>query len=258
MMRPPLTAAVRPPGWDALCWRSVLALLRIVGLAEAGVLPRIADVLRHPLLGNLLPAAGQSAMGDIGPRPGDHRPDALRTDAGPAPRLLATWASLAAGALRQVAAAGGHHPHRPCAALRQAHPAAPANIYTSYTHDGGVIKPRRPSSTSGRQNPYREDYTGTPMAGGFSRYRTAALPTPTCPGRFYSARRSTWQGRRWAPMTSVESTCPHAHHLGAGARQSGQRAELGLVAVGPQPDHGPDVIFSQNDSSSSVGSSSAW
>jgi hypothetical protein len=50
----------RRPGWDALLLALlVFALLQITGLAEQAALPtRLQDVLRHPLLGNLLPAAG--------------------------------------------------------------------------------------------------------------------------------------------------------------------------------------------------------
>ena len=65
--------AIRPPGWDALLLAVLLfALLQITGLAEQAALPnRVQDVLRHPLLGNLLPPAGMAALGEVGPRPGD-------------------------------------------------------------------------------------------------------------------------------------------------------------------------------------------
>ena len=63
----------RPPGWDALLLAVlVFSLLQITGLAEQAALPnRVQDVLRHPVLGNLLPPAGMAAMGDVAPRPGD-------------------------------------------------------------------------------------------------------------------------------------------------------------------------------------------
>ena len=61
------------PGWDVY-WVILLTLgvLQVVGLAEQAALPnRLQDVLRHPLLGTLLPAAGYAAMGEVGPRPGE-------------------------------------------------------------------------------------------------------------------------------------------------------------------------------------------
>src|SRR5262245_55786880 len=61
------------PGWDAFLLAAlVFAVLQIVGLAEEAALPtRVQDVLRHPILGNLLPPAGEAAMGTPSPRPGD-------------------------------------------------------------------------------------------------------------------------------------------------------------------------------------------
>ena len=66
-------SAERRPGWDSLLLAVlVLALVQITGLAEQAALPtRVQDVLRHPILGSLLPAAGAAAMADVGPRPGD-------------------------------------------------------------------------------------------------------------------------------------------------------------------------------------------
>jgi hypothetical protein len=55
------------------CWPCcVFAVLQVIGLAEQAALPnRLQDVLRHPVLGALLPPAGYAAMGDVGPRPGE-------------------------------------------------------------------------------------------------------------------------------------------------------------------------------------------
>ena len=64
---------LRQPGWDSLVVAVLtLALLQISGLAEQAALPtRVQDVLRHPLLGNIVGPAGIAAMGDAGPRPCD-------------------------------------------------------------------------------------------------------------------------------------------------------------------------------------------
>jgi hypothetical protein len=61
------------PGWDALLLVLLtLALVRIDSLAESAVLPTLRqDVLRHPLLGGLLPDAGIAAMGERSPWPGE-------------------------------------------------------------------------------------------------------------------------------------------------------------------------------------------
>ncbi len=66
VLSPPTPAGERtsrPPGWDALLLALlVFALLQITGLAEQAALPnRVQDVLRHPILGNLLPPAGMAA-----------------------------------------------------------------------------------------------------------------------------------------------------------------------------------------------------
>ena len=69
---PTQRANVRP-GWDALLLILLtVALVRIDSLAEAAVLPTLRqDVLSHPLLGGLLPAAGIAAMGERSPWPGE-------------------------------------------------------------------------------------------------------------------------------------------------------------------------------------------
>ena len=52
------------PGWDSLLLAVlVLALIQITGLAEQAALPTLVqDVLRHPILGALLPPSGIAAM----------------------------------------------------------------------------------------------------------------------------------------------------------------------------------------------------
>jgi len=69
----PLKLASALPGWDALLLiLLIVALLRIDSLAAAAVLPTLRqDVLSHPLLGGLLPAAGIAAMGERSPWPGE-------------------------------------------------------------------------------------------------------------------------------------------------------------------------------------------
>ena len=250
--------AVRPPGWDALLLAIlVLALLQIVGLAEAGVLPtRIADVLRHPLLGSLLPAAGQSAMGDIGPRPGD--PIGLTLFALTLALLLAyllvdlgltsrwrtrvKWLLLAGIILTALVL-----PSAKLILLRQQ--SGPA----SYTHDGGVIQTEAAIVyfLEGK-NPYREDYTGTPMAEwGFSRYRTALYHYPYLPWTFLFSAPFYLAGQalgaydqRWVYLLLMLITLALAPRL-----VRGQRAKLGLVAVlALNPIMALDIIFGQNDS----------
>ena len=250
--------AVRPPGWDALLLAIlVLALLQIVGLAEAGVLPtRIADVLRHPLLGSLLPAAGQSAMGDVGPRPGD--PIGLTLFALTLALLLAyllvdlgltsrwrtrvKWLLLAGIILTALVL-----PSAKLILLRQQ--SGPA----SYTHDGGVIQTEAAIVyfLEGK-NPYREDYTGTPMAEwGFSRYRTALYHYPYLPWTFLFSAPFYLAGQalgaydqRWVYLLLMLITLALAPRL-----VSGQRAKLGLVAVlALNPIMALDLIFGQNDS----------
>lgn len=77
----------------------------------------------------------------------------------------------------------------------------------SYTHDGGVIQTEATIQfLLAGKNPYREDYTQTPMAEwGFSQYRTALYLIPTCRGHFSSVRPSISWGRCWAAIISALS-----------------------------------------------------
>ena len=60
------------PGWDALLLMVLtLAVLGIVGFAESTLPTLVQDVLRHPILGNLLSSRGEEAIGSPSPRPGD-------------------------------------------------------------------------------------------------------------------------------------------------------------------------------------------
>lgn len=250
--------SVRSPGWDALLLALlVLALLQITGLAEAGVLPtRLADVLRHPLLGNILPAAGEAAMGDTGPRPGD--PIGLVLVALTLGLLLAyllvdlalsppwqqrvKWLLLAGIIVTALLL-----PSAKLILLRQQ--SGPA----SYTHDGGVIQTEAAIRffLEGK-NPYVEDYTATPMAEwGFSRFRTALYHYPYLPwtfvfsAPFYLAGQAAGAyDQRWVYLLLMAATLAVAARL-----VEGPRAKLALVAVlALNPIMALDVIFGQNDS----------
>jgi len=249
---------VRSPGWDALLLAIlVFALLQISGLAEASVLPtRLADVLRHPLLGNLLPAAGEAAMGDIGPRPGD--PIGLVLFASTLALLLAyllvdlglaapwqqraKWALLAGIVLTALVL-----PSAKLILLRQQ--SGPA----SYTHDGGVIQTEAAIRffLEGK-NPYVEDYTATPMAEwGFSRFRTALYHYPYLPwtfifsAPFYLAGQAAGAyDQRWVYLALMVAALAVAPRL-----VERPRAKLALVAVlALNPIMALDVMFGQNDS----------
>ncbi len=185
----PITA--RRPGWDVLVLAVlVFAVLQIVGLAEQAALPNLLqDVLRHPLLGALLPPAGYAAMGEVNPRPGE--PIGLILNA-------LTLGALLAYALLDLAL---HEPQRTrwkswlLASIILTAVVAPtiqlillrnANGPASYTHDGGVIQTEATIRylLEGK-NPYTEDYTATPMAEwGFSQYRTALYHYPYLPWTF--------------------------------------------------------------------------
>ncbi len=256
---PPLERrSVRSPGWDALLLAIlVLALLQITGLAEAGVLPtRIADVLRHPLLGNLLPAAGEAALGDVGPRPGD--PIGLLLFASTLALLLGYFvADLAASGkwglrlkwllLSGIILTALVLPTAKLILLRQQ--SGPA----SYTHDGGVIQTEAAIGyfVEGK-NPYVEDYTATPMAEwGFSRYRTALYHYPYLPWTFVFSTPFYLAGQalggydqRWVYLLLMLVALALAPRLAQSSR-----AKPALVAtLALNPIMALDIIFGQNDS----------
>ena len=259
MTAPPLARRdARSPGWDALLLAIlVFALLQIVGLAESGVLPtRIVDVLRHPLLGNLLPAAGEAALGDVGPRPGD--PIGLLlfaltlacllayflTDLGLSGpwRMRIKWLLLSGIILTALLL-----PSAKLILLRQQ--SGPA----SYTHDGGVIQTEAAIRylIEGK-NPYQEDYTATPMAEwGFSRYRTALYHYPYLPWTFLFSAPFYLVGQtmgaydqRWVYLLLMVVALALAPRL-----VQHPRAKLALVAsLALNPIMALDLIFGQNDS----------
>ncbi len=246
------------PGWDALLLAIlVFALLQITGLAEAGVLPnRVADVLQHPLLGNILPTSGEQAFGDTGPRPGD--PIGLTLIAITLGLLLlyfvidlslqekrqsqVKWILMVGILLSMV-----FLPTTKLILLRQQ--SGPA----SYTHDGGVIQTEAAINFFVHgQNPYTLDYTDTPMAEwGFNRYRTALYHYPYLPwtfvfsSPFYLMGQATGSyDQRWIYMLLLAIALALAPRL-AGTT----KAKLALVAVlGLNPIMALDVIFGQNDS----------
>ena len=186
----PLEQLERRPGWDAfLLMLLVFAHLQIWGFAESTLPYRLQDVLRHPLLGNLISNAGTTALGEVGPRPGE--PIGLLLNA--LALALAIFYVAADLALRGrwlyrakwlllilILATTLVAPTWQLILLRQG--SGPA----SYSHDGGVIQTEATIQflLEGK-NPYIEDYIETPMAEwGFSEYRTALYHYPYLPWTF--------------------------------------------------------------------------
>ncbi len=246
------------PGWDALLLLVLtLALVRVDSLAEAAVLPTLRqDVLSHPLLGGLLPAAGIAAMGERSPWPGE--PVGLLLIAlalgfvfiyllvdlaQPAPwRSRAKWVLLAL-VLTTVLVL----PTIKLALLRQQ--SGPA----SYSHDGGVIQTEATIEflLQGR-NPYVEDYTQTPMAEwGFDEFRTALYHYPYLPWTFvFSApfyllgQTVGFYDQRLVYLLMLAIALAFVPRL-----LQGERNKLaGVMLLGLNPLMGLDVIFGQNDS----------
>ena len=258
MNAPPVPQrSVRPPGWDSLVVAVLaLALLQITGLAEQAALPtRVQDVLRHPILGSLIPPAGIAAMGDAAPRPGD--PVGLLLVAISLGLLLlylladlalaGPWRSrlkalLLAGLLTTVV----FLPMTKLVLLRQG--SGPA----SYTHDGGVIQTEATISyLLAGQNPYIEDYVNTPMAEwGISRYRTALYHYPYLPWTFvFSAPfYMLGQGLGFYDQRLVYALVWIVALVLAPRLVQGPQRKLALVALlGLNPLMGLDIIFGQND-----------
>ena len=157
------------PGWDTLLVAVLLfALLMITGFAESGLGGRFGDVARHPLLGNLLPATGVAAMGEIGPRPAEPLGLLLHATA-LGLLLLYFWVDLGLrGRSRQtgkwILLAGMIlcAVYLPTVKLMLLDAQGPRG---SYSHDGGVLQTEATIDffLQGK-NPYQEDYTETPMA----------------------------------------------------------------------------------------------
>jgi len=254
----PIKNARPLPGWDALLLLLLtVALVRIDSLAEAAVLPTLRqDVLSHPLLGGLLPAAGIAAMGERSPWPGEPvglllialslgfafaylLVDLTRPSRG---RSRAKWLLLTC-----VLTTVLFLPTMKLVLLRQQ--SGPA----SYTHDGGVIQTEATIRflLDGR-NPYREDYTETPMAEwGFDEYRTALYHYPYLPWTFvFSApfyllgQAVGFYDQRLVYLLLLAVALALAPRL-----VQGERARLAVVMLlGLNPLMGLDVIFGQNDS----------
>ena len=252
------SSSATPPSWDAfLLVLLVCAVLMVTGLAEsAALLLRLQDVLRHPLLGNLLPAAGEAAMGQRGPIPGEPLGLTLnaltlaqligyllvdRAAAGHWRRRL-KWLLLAGIILTAV-----YLPAGKMIALRQG--SGPA----SYTHDGGVIQTEATIQflLQGK-NPYAEDYTQTPMAEwGFDEFRTALYHYPYLPWTFlFSApfyllgQAFGFYDQRLVYLLLMAVALALVPQL---AQE--ERARFALVAtLGLNPIMALDLIFGQNDS----------
>jgi hypothetical protein len=248
---------VTRPGWDGLLLALLtVATLQVNGFAQAAALPlRVDDVVRHPLLGALLPASGLAAMGKVGPVPGD--PIGLLLNALALGGLLlylvidllgtrravhiAKWIVLAA-----ILLAALYLPATKLILLRQQ--SGPA----SYTHDGGVIQTEATIRflLTGR-NPYVEDYVDTPMAEwGFSAYRTALYHYPYLPWTFlFSApfflvgQTAGFYDQRIVYLLLITLALILAPRLAAHPR-----ARLALVmALGLNPVLNLDLVFGQND-----------
>lgn len=234
----------------------VIALLQITGLAEQAALPTLVqDVLRHPLLGKMLPAAGLAAMGEIGPRPGD--PIGLLLNALTVGLLLVylivdiglagVWSNrVKAVILAAILVTAVALPTVQLMLLRQG--SGPA----SYTHDGGVIQTEAAIQyVLAGKNPYVEDYVSTPMADwGISRYRTALYHYPYLPltfllsAPFYAAG----AGMGFYDQRIVYLLLWALMLLAATRLATGGRLKLALVALlGLNPMMALDVIFGQND-----------
>ncbi|HRW06625.1 MAG TPA: hypothetical protein P5121_16085 [Caldilineaceae bacterium] len=183
-------AAPGLPGWDVLLLILLtLAILMIGGFAESGLGGRFADVARHPLLGQLVPAAGVAAMGEIGPRPAE--PLGLLLYATTIALLILyalvdlalrgrwqwrlKWVLLAGVLLTAL--------YLPTLKFMLLDAQGPRG---SYSHDGGVLQTEATIVffLQGK-NPYREDYTATPMATwGHPDFRTALYHYPYLPWTF--------------------------------------------------------------------------
>lgn len=247
------------PGWDALLLvLLVFAQLQILAFGEDTISRdmRLNDIGRHPILGNIIPSAGEDAMGVLGPRPVD-------------PIGLVLFALTIGGLLGylivDLVRIGEWRTHLKwfflwfilCTTLilpttklillRQ------QSGLASYTHDGGVIQTEAAINFLLQgQNPYTEDYDETPMAEwGFSRFRTALYHFPYLPWTFISSLPFYLLG------TSLGLYDQRVIYLLLFilalilARQlvDGERHKLALIAMlGLNPIMSLDIIFGQNDS----------
>jgi hypothetical protein len=233
-----------------------VAALQISGFAQSAALPtRVADVMRHPWLGGLLPPAGLAAMGEFGPIPGDPVGLLLNalallgvlaylvSDLLPWPRRSdqLKWVSLAFIIVMALLL-----PTVKLILLREQ--SGPA----SYTHDGGVIQTEATIDfLLAGKNPYVEDYVETPMAEwGFSEFRTALYHYPYLPWTFIFSAPFRLVGaalghydQRWLYLALMLVALALAPHLA-----TTRRAKLGLVAsLALNPVMNLDITFGQND-----------
>jgi hypothetical protein len=234
----------------------VFAVLQIVGLAEQAALPnRLQDVLRHPILGALLPPAGYAAIGEVSPRPGEPI------------GLILNALALAGVLLYALLDLALSEPHRTrwkswtLAAIVLTAVVLPtaklillrnANGPASYTHDGGVIQTEATIQyLLAGKNPYTEDYVDTPMAEwGFSEYRTALYHYPYLPWTFvFSAPfYLLGQGVGFYDQRIVYLLLFGIMVLVAPRLASGSSAKLAIAAVlALNPIMALDIIFGQND-----------
>lgn len=252
----PAKVAVPLPGWDAL-WLAflVFTLLMITGFAESGLGNRFQDVARHPFLGQLLPAEGVAAMGQIGPRPAE--PLGLVLFALTLGLLgcyflidlfkEGRW-QMAAKALL-VAAMILTAVYLPTVKLMLLDAQGPRG---SYSHDGGVLQTEATIDflLQGK-NPYVEDYTQTPMATwGHPDFRTALYHYPYLPWTFvFSApfyllgKALGFYDQRLVYLLLMSVALVVTHRLA-----ETPRTKLALTAaIGLNPLLALDLIFGQND-----------
>lgn len=252
----PAKVAVPLPGWDAL-WLAflVFTLLMITGFAESGLGNRFQDVARHPFLGQLLPAEGVAAMGQIGPRPAE--PLGLVLFALTLGLLgcyflidlfkEGRW-QMAAKALL-VAAMILTAVYLPTVKLMLLDAQGPRG---SYSHDGGVLQTEATIDflLQGK-NPYVEDYTQTPMATwGHPDFRTALYHYPYLPWTFvFSApfyllgKALGFYDQRLVYLLLMTVALVVTHRLA-----DTPRTKLALTAaIGLNPLLALDLIFGQND-----------
>jgi hypothetical protein len=248
---------IRLPGWDALLlFILVMARIRIDSIAEALALPFLRqDVLRHPILGKLLPPEGIGAMGERGPWPGEPLSlvliaitigltliyllvDLLRPGRW---RTATKWILLAAIIGTTIVL-----PTTKLMLLRQQ--SGPA----SYSHDGGVIQTEVTIDYFLRGlNPYVEDYTETPMAEwGFDEYRSALYHYPYLPWTFvFSAPFYLIGGSAGFYDQRLVYLILFVLMLIVAPRLvTDQRRKMGLVMLlALNPILGLDILFGQND-----------
>lgn len=244
------------PSWDALLLALlVFSVLMITGFAESGLGNRFADVARHPLLGKLLPSRGIEAMGHIGPRPAE--PLGLVLFALTLGLLglyfiidLARpgrWQGASKGVL--LAAMIATAVYLPTLKLILLDAQGPRG---SYSHDGGVLQTEATIEflLQGK-NPYREDYTQTPMATwGHPDFRTALYHYPYLPWTFlFSApfyvlgKALGFYDQRLVYLLLLTIALALVPRLVATPR-----AKIALTAaLGLNPLMALDLIFGQND-----------